>query len=393
MENEQQTTDYQTVESEVDEYKTFEEMNLRDEILRGIYAYGFEKPSPIQAKAIVPLAMGKDIIAQAQSGTGKTGAFSIGILQRVNPSNPETQAILLSPTRELAEQNLHVITSIASKENIVVKDLIGGKNYFNRYEEEKTPQVLVCTPGRLLGALNKKEVSTAGVVLIVLDEADEMLSKGFQDQVKEIIKIIPKTAQVGLFSATIPEQILAITQHFMNDPVNILVKRDKLTLEGINQFYIYCPTEEAKLDCLYTLYNHISIQQTIIYANTKQKVDMLAQELTKNNFTVSVLHGGMRQFERYDVMRDFRSGKSRVLLTTDILSRGIDVQAVSMVINFEIPYKCETYIHRIGRSGRYGRKGVGINLVTESDHQKFQQIENYYSCTIDVFPKDFQKYL
>lgn len=390
MENIQETNCELT---EVNEFSTFEDMNLRPEILRGIYAYGFEKPSPIQAKAIVPLALGKDIIAQAQSGTGKTGAFSIGILQRVDPDNAATQAILLSPTRELAEQNMHVIASIASKGSIVVKDLIGGKNYFNRYEEDKTPQILVCTPGRLLGALEKKEISTSNISLIVLDEADEMLSKGFQDQVKDIFKSVPKTAQVGLFSATIPDQILAITQHFMNNPINILVKRDKLTLEGINQFYIYCPDEGAKLSYLYTLYKYISIQQTIIYANTKQKVDMLAEELTKNNFTVSILHGGMRQFERYEVMKDFRSGKSRVLLTTDILSRGIDVQAVSMVINFEIPYKCETYIHRIGRSGRYGRKGVGINLVTDSDHQKFQQIENFYSCKIDVFPKDFQKYL
>lgn len=379
--------------SDVTEYAKFEDMNLRPNIIRGIYAYGFEKPSPIQSKAIVPLASGNDIIAQAQSGTGKTGAFSIGILQRVDPSNPITQAILLSPTRELAEQNMHVISTIGGKDNVVVKDLIGGKNYFNRYEEDKVPQILVCTPGRLLGALEKKEITTSDISLIVLDEADEMLSKGFQDQVKEIFKSIPKTAQVGLFSATIPDQILAITQHFMNNPINILVQRDKISLEGINQFYIYCPNEAAKVEYLLNLYKYISIQQTIIYANTKQKVDMLAEELTKNNFTVSILHGGMRQYERYEVMKDFRSGKSRVLLTTDILSRGIDVQAVSMVINFEIPYRCETYIHRIGRSGRYGRKGVGINLVTDGDHQKFQQIETFYSCKIDVFPKDFQKYL
>jgi len=368
-------TQYQITDS-------FDNMDLRQPILRGIYAYGFEKPSTIQQQAIVPMTTGRDIIAQAQSGTGKTGTFSIGVLQLIDENVQNEQAIILSPTRELARQTYKVITSLACHTKIVIKEVIGGQ-FQNRYQSYKSTskkaQIIVGTPGKVLDELSKNRIDCKTIKLLVLDEADEMLSKGFTEQVQKIFGHIPSKAQVGLFSATLSPEILEITEQFMNDPYKILIKNEELTLEGIKQFYIDVEKESYKYDTLCDLYAAISISQCIIYCNTRKKVHFLSNKLKDNNFTVSCIYGDMPQNERNRVMDSFRSGDTRILITTDILARGIDVQQVSLVINYDVPNEVETYIHRSGRAGRHGRRGVTITFVSGYDYEQMKNLEKFYN--------------
>jgi translation initiation factor 4A len=224
------------------------------------------------------------------------------------------------------------------------------------------------------------------VRLFILDEADEMLSRGFKDQIYEVFKFLPENVQCALFSATMPLPVLDVTQKFMREPVRILVKKDELTLEGIKQFFIMIEQEAWKLETLCDLYETLTITQAIIYCNTRRKVDWLTEEMAKKDFTVSAMHGDMEQKERDVIMREFRSGSSRVLITTDLLARGIDVQQVSLVINYDLPNNRENYIHRIGRSGRFGRKGVAINFLNEKDYIDLKDIEKFYNTEITEMP-------
>jgi len=249
-------------------------------------------------------------------------------------------------------------------------------------------QIVVGTPGRVHDMLKRGFLKAEHLKLFVLDEADEMLGRGFQDQIKEIFKLIPGDVQIALFSATMPPEILGLTKDFMRDPATILVKNEELTLDGIKQFYIAIDKEEWKFDTLVELYNNIDIQQCIMYCNKKQKVDELTEKLKEKNFTVSSMHGDMEQNQRDLIMREFRTGTSRVLITTDLLARGIDIQQVSLVINFDLPMSKEKYIHRIGRSGRFGRKGVAINFVTPTDYKFLQEVEKYYNTEVVEMPLD-----
>jgi len=374
-------------------FESFDDMSLKEEILRGIYAYGFEKPSVIQQQAIVPLASGRDLIAQAQSGTGKTGTFSIGLLQRIDPVQNATQAIILAHTRELARQILSVISSIAEYTDIRFELMIGGVGrgrnlgrFRSGKSEKQVPHVVVGTPGRICDNLVNRRMNSNEIKLIVLDEADEILSRGFQEQVDEIFQQMPKDVQIGLFSATIPADMLELTEKLMRDPIHILVKRDQLTLEGIRQFYVNVEREDYKFDTLCDLYNNISITQAIIFCNKKNKVEWLARCMREQNFTVEAMSSYLSQDERNAVMNDFRDGRVRVLITTDILARGIDVQQVSLVINYDLPLDRETYIHRVGRSGRFGRKGTAINFCTFDDENKIKDLEEFYSTQIGDLP-------
>jgi translation initiation factor 4A len=244
----------------------------------------------------------------------------------------------------------------------------------------------VGTPGRVFDMINRRALRLTDVRLFALDEADEMLSRGFKDQIYEIFKFLPEQVRVALFSATMPLEILEITSRFMQDPIRILVTRDELTLEGIKQFYIAVEREEWKLDTLCDLYETLTITQAIIYCNTRRKVDWLTDRMSEKDFTVSSMHGDMDQRERDIIMREFRSGSSRVLITTDLLARGIDVQQVSLVINYDLPTNRENYIHRIGRSGRFGRKGVAINFLTAEDVRTLREIEQFYNTQIEEMP-------
>jgi len=366
---------------------TFDDMDLKEDLLRGIYAYGFEKPSTIQQRGIVPIVKGFDTIAQAQSGTGKTATFTIGVLQRVDLGMKQCQALILAPTRELANQSHKVVCSIGDYLNVVCHACIGGTKVADDIDMlRRGVHIVVGTPGRVFDMIERRALDVRQVKLFVLDEADEMLSRGFTDQIYDVFRKLPENVQVGLFSATMPEEVLEMTGKFMNDPKRILVKRDELTLEGIKQFYVAVEREEWKLDTLCDLYETLTITQAIIYCNARRKVDWLTEQLHSRDFTVSALHGDMEQKERELIMKEFRSGSSRVLITTDLLARGIDVQQVSLVINYDLPKDRENYIHRIGRSGRFGRKGVAINFIVQEDVRVLRDIEQFYNTQIEEMP-------
>jgi len=367
--------------------ESFDQMALKEELLRGIYAYGFEKPSAIQQRAIVPCCQQKDVIAQAQSGTGKTATFAVAILQQVDTSLKECQALVLAPTRELAQQIQKVIVALGDYLQVQVHACIGGTNVRDDQRRlDVGTHVIVGTPGRVNDMIERRSLRTNKIKLFVLDEADEMLSRGFKDQIYDVFKYMPQNIQVILLSATMPAEVLEVTKRFMRDPVRILVKKEELTLEGIRQFYVFVDKEEWKLDTLCDLYETVSITQAVIFCNTRRKVDWLTDQMAKRKFTVSAMHGDMDQQQRDMIMREFRSGLSRVLITTDLLARGIDVQSVSLVINYDLPSNRENYIHRIGRSGRFGRKGVAINFVTEEDKRTLKDIEQFYNTTVDEMP-------
>ncbi|XP_064638573.1 eukaryotic initiation factor 4A-I-like isoform X2 [Lineus longissimus] len=365
----------------------FDNMKLREELLRGIYAYGFEKPSAIQQRAIVPCCHGHDVIAQAQSGTGKTATFAITILQKLDLGIKDCQALVLAPTRELAQQIQKVVIALGDYMNASCHACIGGTNVREdgrKLEEGK--HVIVGTPGRVFDMIQRGHLRTNEMKMFVLDEADEMLSRGFKDQIYDVFRKLPTTVQVVLLSATMPDDVLEVTTRFMRDPIRILVKKEELTLDGIKQFFVHVDKEEWKLDTLCDLYETLTITQAVIFSNTRRKVDWLTEKMQQRDFTVSSMHGDMDQQERDMIMREFRSGSSRVLITTDLLARGIDVQQVSLVINYDLPQNRENYIHRIGRGGRFGRKGVAINFITKEDTRQMRDIEQYYNTQIEEMP-------
>jgi len=366
---------------------TFDSMGLRDDLLRGIYAFTFEKPSAIQQRAIVPIIQGRDVIAQAQSGTGKTATFSIGVLQSLDIASRECQALILSPTRELAVQISKVILSLGDFMNVQCHACIGGQSIGEDIRKlEGGVHVVSGTPGRVFDMINRRSLRTRNIKMLVLDEADEMLDKGFKEQIYDVYRHLPPATQVVLVSATLTPDVLEITKKFMNNPIRILVKRDEITLEGIKQFFVAVEKEEWKFDTLTDLYDTLTITQAVIFCNTRRKVEWLTEKMRKANFTVSSMHGEMVQKERDEIMKHFRDGTNRVLITTDLWARGIDVQQVSLVINYDLPNNRENYIHRIGRSGRFGRKGVAINFVKNEDIRILRDIEQFYSTQIDEMP-------
>jgi translation initiation factor 4A len=367
----------------------FDVLNIKENLLRGVFSYGFEKPSLIQHKAIPVLISGKDIIAQAQSGTGKTGAFSIGSLNNVDEAVKDTQIIILSPTRELAHQTFTVIKELSSYTGISLCKVVGGTSVQEGIHDlRKNPQVIIGTPGRVLDMIQKNHIFTEKIKTFIIDEADEMLSQGFQELIYSLFKFIPKTTQVGLFSATFPDELVELSNNFMNNPEQILVNKESLTLEGISQYYINVKHNNWKYDVLTDIYNTINIAQCIIYINSKNKLEEIYNELHKDNFPVGMIHGNLMTNERESIMNKFRQGEIRILLSTDLLSRGIDVQQLSLVINYDLPMEKETYIHRIGRSGRYGRKGVAINFVTDRDMFNLTELQEFYNTKIDEMPQN-----
>lgn len=368
-------------------YEKFDDMNLHPDLLFGIFSYGYKTPSAIQSQAIVPIVSGKDTIAQAQSGTGKTAAFTIGLLQRIDIGMTSPQAIILSPTRELALQTLKVVDGIGSRLKVVVAQCIGGTQVDDDIAAAQSCHMIVATPGRLLSLLQKKHVTTSNVKMVVLDEADEMLSRGFTEQIVSIMKFMNPDIQIVLVSATLPPEILELTRQFMRDPVSILVKEAELTLDGIRQYVVELQ-DAWKTEVVEDIYKVLSVQQGVIFCNSIGRVKDLAEKLKNAGHTISCIHSELDQAERNKIMGEFRSGQTRILIATNIIARGIDVQNVSLVINYDIPREAETYLHRIGRSGRFGRKGVAINFVTEKDKQNMQAITDKFNVTTENLPED-----
>jgi len=378
------------IQGDLKKYDTFDEMGLSDDLIRGIYAYGFEQPSKIQRVAIVPMSQHNDILAQSQSGTGKTGAFTIGALSVVNTSVKAPQVLVICPTRELSQQTERVARALGNYLGLRVLSATGGNQLRSDISALKSgAQFVVGTPGRIFDLIRRGDLSVEQVQYIILDEADQMLEDLFAEQIKCILdNKFPSTCHLALFSATMPQNVIDIAETYLNNPVRILLPPDEVTLEGIKQYYVKLDREEWRLPILLDLYQHIAVNQALIYVNKRQKAEWLAKQLTAQGFTLEYIHGEMEVAERKKRMDDFRSGTVRVLISTDLLARGIDVQQVSLVINFELPIQRENYVHRIGRSGRYGRKGVAINLVSEEEVKMLQEIEEHYSTTISELPED-----
>lgn len=366
--------------------ETFESMSLDDSLLKGIYTYGFEVPSNIQKKSIKQIITQKDVIAQAQSGTGKTASFIISVTQVLLNLNSDdiNQALILAPTRELAIQINSVANELIKFTKLKNDVFIGGTSNSRNIDNHIT----IGTPGRIYDLMNRKLLPCENIKMLVLDEADEMLSRGFKEQIHLILKLISKKAQIVLFSATIPQDILQLSEQFMNNPLKILIPTEDLTLDGIRQYYVAMEKEEHKIDTLYDIYKVIKVTQCIIYTNSKTKTEQVAKLLNEEGFPVAYIHGGLMQSDRKRIMDDFRSGQIKILITTDILSRGIDIQQVSLVINFNLPKEKETYIHRIGRSGRFGRKGTVINFISIYDITSLKSIEQFYNTTILQLPEN-----
>lgn len=373
-------------------FNTWDDFNLDINILRGIYSYGFEKPSPIQSKAIDPIRNGNDVIAQAQSGTGKTAAFSVGALSRINVSENTNQALIMAPTHELAQQISNVIANLsAMMEGIRIKTIIGGSSIFEDATEmrENPPHIIVGCPGRVYDMIRRRHINAKTLKILVLDEADEMLSSGFKEQIYNIFQYLNQDVQIALFSATLPNNIFQITDKFMRNPVKICVKAESLTLDGIKQYFVAVEDDRQKYVTLKDIYNSISMSSCIIYANSVKRVIDLYEAMKEDNFPVCCIHSSMEKSEREYAFKEFRSGSARVLISSNVTSRGIDIQQVSVVINFDLPRDIHNYLHRIGRSGRWGRKGTGINFITRRDIMKMKEIESYYATQIDELPANF----
>lgn len=384
------------IENKEKTINTWDELNLKNDLLRGIYAYGFEKPSDIQKKAIEPIINEKDTIAQAQSGTGKTGVFAISALERIDPTNKNTQAIIIAPTHELVKQIYNVISSLAIMMNDVsIKTIIGGTSIQDdAYEiRKKCPQIIVGTAGRIYDMIKRRYLRTNHIKLFILDEADEMLSKGFKDQIYNIFQHFNQDIQVAIFSATMPPDVLELTNKFMKDPVKIILKNEELSLDGIQQYYLACVGDNDKFDMLKWLFSFVSVSQCIIYCNNVNRVNDLQNAMNREGFSVCCIHSSMSKSERDIAFNNFRSGSFRVLISSNVTARGIDIQQVSSVINFDIPKCVHTYLHRIGRSGRWGRKGLAINFITQNDIQYMRNIENHYKISISELPNDITKIL
>ena len=389
-----QTGEEELYDSASFEITEWDQIEMDNNILRGIYSHGFEKPSPIQQKAIKPILLKRDVIAQAQSGTGKTAAFTIGALSILDLTNQNTQVLILSPTRELSIQTANVVTNIGSMmQGLKVQTFYGGSVITedgNDFVKRNEPHVICGCPGRVYDMLRRNKITHKSIQLIILDEADEMLSSGFKDQVYNIFQYLNPDVQVALFSATLPNQIFPIIKKIMRNPVQICVKAEQLTLEGIIQFYVALEDDRQKYSTLKDIFSYLTLSQCIIYCNSVKRVADLYDAMCEDGFPVCCIHSGMDKSARDSAFNEFRNGKSRVLISSNVTARGIDIQQVSTVINFDIPKDIFTYLHRIGRSGRWGRKGTGINFVTRRDIGKLKDIETYYACEIKELPANLE---
>ena len=372
---------------------TFDEMELDANLVRGIYSYGFEQPSRIQQLAIMPMKGRNDILAQSQSGTGKTGAFTIGALSTVDTSVKTTQVLVICPTRELSQQIEHVAQSIGTYMNLKVLSATGGNQIRNDiYALKRGVHFVVGTPGRIFDLIGRRELCLDHIAYLIMDEADQMLEDLFLEQIKMILNSnFPNTTKLALFSATMPETMLTIAEKYLQNPVRIRIPNDDVTLEGIKQYYVNIEHEEWKLPTLLDIYQIITVNQAIIYVNKRLKAEWLVKQLSNSGFTIEYIHGDMEVEERRRHMDQFRSGSTRILISTDLLARGIDVQQVSLIVNYDMPLQQENYIHRIGRSGRYGRKGLAINLICANEMETIEKIQTYYSTVINELPNDLSE--
>lgn len=370
----------------------WDDVDMNINVQRGISAYGFERPSQIQRKTIPHIMNGRDVVGQAQSGTGKTGAFCIGTLNRIDCTKNTTQAIIVSPTHELSRQHNDVCAALGQYVKCRTHLLIGGTSID---EDRKIltgndkPHVITACPGRLHDMLRRGYINTTDIKIMCIDEADELLSSCFKEQLYHILQFMNSEMQIAVFSATMPDEVKELTSRFLRDPVSLYVKSEELTVAGISQFFIALTNDQQKYEVLKDIFSSVTINQTIIYCNSVKRVHDLNEALKQDGFPVSCIHSNFSEKERKEIIKDFSLGKSRVLISSDITARGLDIPQVNIVINFDL-CKCEhKYLHRIGRSGRWGRKGVAINFITRRDIPTIKHIETFYKTQIMEFPENY----
>ena len=373
----------------------FENLELKENLVKGVYIYGFKKPSKIQVKGINAINTGKDCIIQSQSGTGKTATYLLGILNRLE-ENDKCQGIIITPTRELASQVYKVAIEICKFTEFKVELCSGGTSINKNRSSLKKTNLIIGTIGRLNHMIQENRINLYNIKLICLDEADDILNDGISKELNTIFNKIPSGTQYCLISATLSNNVFDLSKKLMHQPVKILLKKNEIPVDLIKQFYIDTEVEELKFEVLLDLYNLISTSQAIIFCNKIRQVEWLTKNLEEKNFSITSIHGQMTSVQRLEVVKDFRDGKTRILITTDLLSRGIDIPQVNLVINYDLPPNKETYIHRIGRCGRFGKKGVAISLVKmqdQSDIKSLNRMKNFYNMAIEELPEDIEDYL
>jgi len=377
----------------------FEDYCLKRSLLMGIFEKGWERPSPIQ-EASIPIALsGRDIIARAKNGTGKTGAYAVPIIERCDPSKCDTQtqnghpqAMVIVPTRELALQTSQICKELGKHVHCEVMVTTGGTNLKDDILRLHNPvHVLIATPGRVLDLMKKKLVIGAKCTMLVLDEADKLLSQDFKNMLDEIISFLPPDRQILLYSATFPNTVEKFVRKHLDNAYEINLM-DELTLKGVSQYYAFVQ-EKQKVHCLNTLFSKLQINQSIIFCNSVQRVELLAKKIVELGYSCFYIHAKMQQQDRNRVFHDFRQGDCRNLVCSDLFTRGIDIQAVNVVINFDFPKHAETYLHRIGRSGRFGHLGLAINLITFNDRFSLHKIEQELGTEIKPIPRDIDRKL
>lgn len=370
----------------------FEDFCLKRELLMGIFEKGWEKPSPIQ-EASIPIAQsGRDILARAKNGTGKTGAYTIPILDQIDPSKDYIQGMIIVPTRELALQTSQIAIELSKHLGVRVMVTTGGTNLKDDIMRIlDNVHLVVATPGRILDLMEKKVAKVDKCKVLCLDEADKLLSQDFKGMLDNLIAFLPPNRQVLLYSATFPLTVEHFMKRHMRSPYEVNLM-DELTLKGITQYYAFVQ-ERQKVHCLNTLFSKLQINQSIIFCNSTQRVELLAKKITELGFSCFYIHAKMAQAHRNRVFHDFRAGLCRNLVSSDLFTRGIDIQAVNVVINFDFPKMAETYLHRIGRSGRFGHLGIAINLITYDDRFALHRIEQELGTEIKPIPKVIDKSL
>eukprot|EP00270_Netrium_digitus_P015045 TRINITY_DN5207_c0_g1_i1.p1 TRINITY_DN5207_c0_g1~~TRINITY_DN5207_c0_g1_i1.p1 ORF type:complete len:466 (+),score=36.93 TRINITY_DN5207_c0_g1_i1:90-1487(+) len=383
-------TRYRTEDVTATKGNEFEDYFLKRELLMGIYEKGFEKPSPIQEESIPIALTGRDILARAKNGTGKTAAFCIPAIEKIDPTKNVIQVLILVPTRELALQTSQVCKELAKHLKIEVMATTGGTSLKDDIMRLYQPvHLLVGTPGRVVDLASKGVCNLRECSMLVMDEADKLLSPEFQPLVERLISFFPKGRQILLYSATFPVTVKSFKDKFLNKPyvINLM---DELTLKGITQYYAFVE-ERQKVHCLNTLFSKLQINQSIIFCNSVNRVELLAKKITELGYSCFYIHAKMLQSHRNRVFHDFRNGACRNLVSSDLFTRGIDIQAVNVVINFDFPKNSETYLHRVGRSGRFGHLGLAVNLITYEDRFNLYKIEQELGTEIKPIPPQIDR--
>lgn len=370
----------------------FEDYFLKRELLMGIFEKGYEKPSPIQEESIPVALAGKNILARAKNGTGKTAAFIIPMLEKCNTQINAIQGLILVPTRELALQTSAIVKDLGKHMNVQCMVSTGGTSLRDDIMRLYNPvHIMVATPGRVLDLANKSVCNLEKCQIVVMDEADKLLSPEFQPVLEELMTFLPKNRQILMYSATFPITILDFKKKYLDDAHEINLM-EELTLKGVTQYYAFVD-EKQKLRCLNTLFAKLRINQAIIFCNSVARVELLAKKITELGFSCFYIHARMMQNHRNRVFHDFRNGACRCLVSSDLFTRGIDIQSVNVVINFDFPKNSETYLHRIGRSGRFGHLGLAINLITFEDRHNFYRIEHELGTEIKAIPPQIDEAL